>query len=349
MSSLAKTQSPVVESFRSECLEQPERLAELFHAYAEDREIRRELGALKRAMPPGLPILWLGMGASFCSALGGAMRLCLLGRASVALEASEWLHFASGVKGQFAGPILVTTSGESAEMVDLARQDGPGPRILVSNASESPCWSAAKVRLPILAGPERANATKTYVNSTAVCTIIGSELAGHNWQAEVERVKAGFSRGLESALARRNEMENFCRDATAVEVIGRGPSLSGATMGALCVREMSGIRATAHSGGGFRHGPMLDVDSTHVAMILALGRTAELGLRLAKDCVARGGRVILAHSGPVERSRRVLPIPLEAVPEPWESLTSVLVSQALTLALIERFGTSYVRVATTAQ
>lgn len=109
-------------------------------------------------------------------------------------------------------------------------------------------------------------------------------------------------------------------------------------MGALCIREMTGQRAAPHSGAGFRHGPLLDVDESHVAIILALGRAASLGVSLAQDCLARGGRVILVETEERQRSERLLPIKIDAVPEPWEGLTSVLVPQALTLAIAERTG-----------
>ena len=64
-------------------------------------------------------------------------------------------------------------------------------------------------------------------------------------------------------------------------------------MSALCIREMSGTRAAAHTGAGFKHGPNLDVDATHVAIIFALGHTAELGVKLAQECNRRGGKVVL--------------------------------------------------------
>lgn len=121
-------------------------------------------------------------------------------------------------------------------------------------------------------------------------------------------------------------------------------------MGALCLREMVTWRANAHSGGSFRHGPFLDVDSTHIAMILALGSTAELGRRMAEDCITKGGKVMLVvDREPVEGSDRLLTIKIEPVPEGWEGLTSVLVPQALTQALIERVGSRYVRTQTTVQ
>ena len=121
-------------------------------------------------------------------------------------------------------------------------------------------------------------------------------------------------------------------------------------MGALCVREMTKTRAVAHSGGAFRHGPSLDVDSTHLAIVLALGRAAELQGRLARECVARGGKVILVTDHREEvASDQLLSVHIEPVPEPWDALTSVLPSQALTLALMERLGSSYVRVQTTTE
>jgi glutamine---fructose-6-phosphate transaminase (isomerizing) len=340
----------IVDIYRSEVGEQPTRLADLLAAYATDAEVRGQIEALKKALSVELPVLWLGMGASFASSLAGATSLLMAGKASFALEASEWLHYCGGVHHQTAGPILVTTSGVSAELVELTRSTGPDPRIVLCNQSDSPCWRAANIRLPILAGLERANATKTYVNSAAACIILASELRCRPWQTEAGKVVRGFARSLETVLSRRKELEEFSRHARNIEIIGRGPSLGGAIMGALCIREINRLRTFAHSGGGFRHGPNLDVDDSHVAMILALGRTEDLGLRLAEECVRRGGSVILAASGNLSKtSDRMLCIHLECVPEPWEALTSVLVAQALTLALAEERGTDYVRIQTTSE
>jgi len=340
----------IIDVYRGEVDEQPKRLSELLAAYATDAEIRGQIEALKKALPVEPPVLWLGMGASFASSLAGATSLLMAGRASFVLEASEWLHYAGGVHQQAAGPILVTTSGVSAELVELTRRPGPNPRIVLCNQNDSPCWRVANIRLPILAGPERANATKTYVNSAAACIILAAELTGRRWQTEGEQVVAGFARSLETVLGSRKELEEFSRRAKNIEIIGRGPSLGGAIMGALCIREITRLRTFAHSGGGFRHGPNLDVDGSHLAIIPALGRTADLGIRLAEECVRRGGSVILAASGNLSKtSDRMLCIHLECVPEPWEALTSVLVAQALALALAEERGTDYFRIQTTSE
>jgi glucosamine--fructose-6-phosphate aminotransferase (isomerizing) len=147
-----------------------------------------------------------------------------------------------------------------------------------------------------------------------------------------------FSAALDSIFSLRSELERFCRGATNIELVGRGPAHGGAIMGALCIREMTGHRAAPHSGGGFRHGPLLDVNESHLAIVLALGRAAELGVNLALDCHARGGKVILVGTEERQPSERFLPITISSVPEPWEGITSVIVPQALTLAMAERFG-----------
>ena len=98
------------------------------------------------------------------------------------------------------------------------------------------------------------------------------------------------------AFSECGAMEEFCRGAANTEIIGRGPAYGAAIMGAFTIREMSGHRAAPHTGAGFKHGPNLDVDASHVAVIFALGRTAGLGVKLRTECNQRGGKVILVSS-----------------------------------------------------
>ncbi len=322
--------------YEMECREQPTRLASLLDAY-QVPAIREELDKLRKMSLPAGPILFIGMGASYCSSISGSSYLQSCGRPSFTVDAGEWLHY-SGAWEQVALSLLVTTSGESAELVQLCRMGAQRPLALLCNNEKSACWSLVRNRLPIMAGPEYGNATKTYTNATAACIVIASHIVGRRWQEDAERVLRSYPTDLDHVFGLRNEMEGFCRGSANIEVIGRGPAYGGAIMGALCIREMTGQRAAPHSGGGFRHGPLLDVNDSHVAIILALGRTAGLGVSLAQDCLARGGRVILVETEERQRSERLLPIKIASVPEPWEGLTSTIVPQALTLAIAERTG-----------
>jgi glutamine---fructose-6-phosphate transaminase (isomerizing) len=69
-----------------------------------------------------------------------------------------------------------------------------------------------------------------------------------------------------------------------------------------------------------------------------LGHTAELGVKLGQECNRRGGKVVLVSSEEHLATEKLLPVRIEAVPEPWEGITSLLVPQALTLAMVERTG-----------
>lgn len=328
----------ITEIYERECREQPRRLADLLHAYSEDESILAEMNKLKQIAHTSGPILFIGMGASYCSSIAGSVWMQSQGRSSFFVDAGEWLHYSSRVWDQVAASILTTASGESAELVQLCRQEQGKPIVLLCNNPKSPCWLLAKQKLPMLAGPEYANATKTYTNAAAGSIVLASHITGHAWNADAAQMLDAYAESLEKVFNLRGELARFCEGGANIELVGRGPAYGGAIMGALCIREMAGKRAAAHSGAGFRHGPILDVDHSHVAIIIALGHTSELGVKLAQDCNARNGKVILVSSEEHQATEKLLPVKLTAVAEPWEALTSVLVPQALTLALIEKHG-----------
>ncbi len=321
-----------------ECREQPSRLRDLLQTYSNNAAVQAQLKKISEAANTSSPVLWIGMGGSLCSSISGSIHLQSNGRPAFSLDAGEWLHYGKPVWDEAALSVLLTTSGESAELVELIKRDTKQPAALLCNNSASTCWGLAENKLPILAGPEYGNATKTYTNSTAATIILASEILKLPWQDDAEHAIDVFTNHLDPIFSMRDELEAFTRGAANIELIGRGAAYGGAIMGALTIREMSGFRAAPHTGAGFRHGPNLDVDGTHVAMIFALGRAADLGIKLAAECNKRGGKVVLISSEDHERTEQLLPIKVEAVAEPWEGITSILVPQALTLAMIERNG-----------
>jgi glucosamine--fructose-6-phosphate aminotransferase (isomerizing) len=319
-----------------ECREQPERLRELIRAYANDAAICSELKKLKELASRKGPVLFIGMGGSFCSSISGSVMLQSHGKPSFSVDAGEWLNYSTSVWDDAALSVLSTTSGESAELVELFKRGGERALSLICNNPASTCWNLAENRLPILAGPEYGNATKTYTNSTAASIILASEILGRPWLEDAERVVESFASDLDRLFAMRGELESFCRGAANTEIVGRGAAWGGAVMSALCIREMSGHRAAPHTGAAFKHGPNLDVDGTHVAIIFALGHVAELGVKLAQECTRRGGKVVLVSTEQRDATERLFPVRIGEVPEPWEGITSLLVPQALTLGMIER-------------
>lgn len=322
-----------------ECREQPAKLRELIAAYQDDMAIRDQLRAMREmAAKSTAPIIFVAMGGSLCASISASIHLQSHGRSAFSVDAGEWLHYARPVWKEAALSVLVTASGESAELVEFMSQPQDQPMGVICNNQGSPCWERATYRLPILAGPEYGNATKTYTNSTAAGIILASEILGHEWESNADMAGDALARSIGETFAMRERMEEFCRSAQNIEVIGRGGGYGGAWMGALTIREMSGFRAAAHTGAGFKHGPNLDTNDTHVAIIFAVGRAAALGLKLAAECNRKGGRVVLVTNGTIEPTEKLLPIRIDAVAEPWEGITMLPVVQALTLAWIERNG-----------
>ena len=321
-----------------ECREQPEKLNQLLQAYTRDTEIRNVLTRLRGLSRRGGPILFIGMGASYCSSFSGSVLLQMHRRLSFSVDAGEWLHYAQSVWGDAALSVLLTASGESAELVELMKTGSDRPLGLICNNTASTCWRLTENHLPVLAGPEYGNATKTYTNTAAAAILLASEMLERPWRVDAERIAEIFANSLDRIFARRKHLEEFCRGAVNIEIVGRGAAYGAAVMSALTIREMSGFRAAAHTGAGFKHGPNLDVDGTHVAIIYALGRAAGLGVKLADECIRRGGKVVLVSSEDRAPAERLFPVQLDAVAEPWEGITAIPVAQALTLAMVERTG-----------
>jgi glucosamine--fructose-6-phosphate aminotransferase (isomerizing) len=322
-----------------ECRQQPERLRELISTYKHDPEVREQLKKISALAKATGPVIFIGMGGSYCSSVSGSVLLQSHGRPSFSVDAGEWLNYSSSVWNDAAISVLLTTSGESAELVEFIRRNREAlPLALICNNPASACWNLSKERLPILAGPEYGNATKTYTNAAAAAIILASEIVGHAWADDADRAAEVFAESLDPIFAMRGEIDAFCQGAANIEVIGRGAAYGGAFMSALTIREMSGFRAAPHTGAGFKHGPNLDVDATHVAVIFAFGRTAALSMKLAQECNRRGGKVVLVSNEDHAATDKLLPVKIGAVAEPWEGITSILVPQALTLALIERTG-----------
>ncbi|HEX3438015.1 MAG TPA: SIS domain-containing protein [Pseudacidobacterium sp.] len=322
-----------------ECREQPAKLRDLIAAYKDDPDIQDQLRTMREiAARSSAPVIFIGMGGSLCASISASIHLQSHGRPAFSVDAGEWLHYAQPVWKEASISVLVTASGESAELVEFMRQDSGHPMGVICNNQRSPCWERAACRLPILAGPEYGNATKTYTNSTAAGSILASEILAHEWKSNADQAADAVAKSISDSFAMRERMEEFCRGAQNIEVIGRGGGYGAAWMGALTIREMTGFRAAAHTGAGFKHGPNLDTNDTHVAIIFAVGRTAALGRKLAAECNRKGGRVVLVANDTIEPAEKLLPVRIDPVVEPWEGITMLPVVQALTLAWIERNG-----------
>ena len=106
----------------------------------------------------------------------------------------NWRSWVHGPTAAFLAdkPPEIPAAGESAELVQLCRKNLGKPLALLCNNQKSSCWSLTQIKLPIIAGPEYGNATKTYTNATAACIVLASHMAGRTWLREAERVAAAW-------------------------------------------------------------------------------------------------------------------------------------------------------------
>ena len=102
-----------------ECREQPQRFLDLIRAYRSDPEIRSQLKNFRQLSQKPGSVMFIGMGASYCSSFSASVELTTHGRLSFSADAGEWLHYARPVWNDAALSVLLTTSGESAELVKL--------------------------------------------------------------------------------------------------------------------------------------------------------------------------------------------------------------------------------------
>jgi glutamine---fructose-6-phosphate transaminase (isomerizing) len=64
-------------------------------------------------------VIFIGMDGSLCASIGATTDLQTSGRLAFAVDAGEWLHHTYDVWKDAAFSVLVTTSGESADLVRL--------------------------------------------------------------------------------------------------------------------------------------------------------------------------------------------------------------------------------------
>src|SRR6202021_2585434 len=212
---LAATGTEILEI---ECREQPQKLRELVQTLRSDANLKTQLRKLRDLARKDGPALFIGMGASYCASFCGSVLLQSHGKPSFSVDAGEWLHYAQPIWNDTALSVLLTASGESAELVALLRDGSDRPMGLICNNTRSTCWRMAEYRLPVLAGPEYGNATKTYTNTAAASILLASEILDLPWQEDAERVVEIYGGALDRIFAGRADLEAFCRGAANIEI-----------------------------------------------------------------------------------------------------------------------------------
>jgi glutamine---fructose-6-phosphate transaminase (isomerizing) len=248
----------------------------------------------------GRTLVFTGMGSSYDACYPGVAELARAGMAGVHVDSAELLHFRSRMLGPHVLLVVVSQSGESAEVVRLverARAGGDGPTVVaVTNGTENRLASIADHTLDTRAGTETGPSTMTFAASLVVLAAIGRTFAEHAPAATVEALPTQAdlaAASIEHLLADRELPERLARwlgDRTTLVILGRGPARAAAEMGALTIKEAVGMPVESLQTAQFRHGPLELAGPDLAAIVIATEpETAELDVALGRELADTGG------------------------------------------------------------
>jgi glutamine---fructose-6-phosphate transaminase (isomerizing) len=265
-----------------------------------------QLPALERltSVPPDRGLVFTGMGSSYFACHPAICELAAAGVAAVHVDSSELLHFRRNILPSAALLVVVSQSGESAEVVRLLEgtaRGADGPIVLaVTNGVENTLAGLADVVLDTRAGEEVGPSTMTFAAALVVLAAVGRVLSGTP-AADVVRdltkgagVAAVAIEGVLSRAALADEIALWLGDRRTSVILGRGPARAAAEMGALTLKEAVGMPIESLQTAQFRHGPLELSGPDLAALIIATEpETRQLDVGLARELADVGAAALV--------------------------------------------------------
>jgi len=309
--------------FLAEILEQPDALRRAGAAVVAQRDRLDHLAAF--ASSPG-PIVLTGMGGSLDACHAAATALAAAGIMATVRGASELVHFGLPALAQGGILVVVSQSGESAEIVRLAEAvrhtTGRPIVVAVANGADNPLVRLADIPIDTRAGEELAPSTKSFAACLVSLSGIVRALAAGRGAGGGRGAAGGTADGAEGAagggvlgtltaadadaaadaiaalLTEPEAMADALADRlggrSGFVALGRGAALAAAQMGALLLAEAVGLAAASHETGDFRHGPLEMAGPGLAVALLALeDATLDLDLALADELIDAGSALLV--------------------------------------------------------
>lgn len=283
-------------------------------------------------------IVLTGMGSSFHALHPLNLQLVEYGFRSVMIETSELVHYYSRLLEEKSLIIVVSQSGQSAEIVGLLDVNQRRcPIIAVTNTATSPLANQSDVTILTHAGKEFSVSCKTYLTTLMALRWLGTILCDGVLDLLREEL-ALCAPAVQQYLNRwKNHASAFVNLLAGIQhlfIVGRGASLAAVGTGALIIKESDHFPAEGLSSAAFRHGPfeMLGQKS----FVLVFGgdhRTRDLNLRLLHDIRKHQGRAEF-----VSENSELEPCRLPEAPSSIQPIFEILPVQMITLALGTRAG-----------
>jgi len=178
--------------------------------------------------------------------------------------------------------ILVSQSGRSAEVVDLAVGASGQSLLAITNYHPSPLGEVCGSQLNLGNLPDSSVSFVSFTGTMLALGLLADRWAGRSepgrWKAAIEQSMAAVM-GAEDRLA---EIASRLADAPSVDFVAPAPAVSAAEEAALMFREGPRIMATGMETRQYLHGPM-DAAKTAAHVVFGGAREALLVDQLAEQ------------------------------------------------------------------
>jgi len=284
-----------------------------------------QLATLRRvpAVGNGRSLVFTGMGGSYDACYAPVTALASAGITGVMVDSAELLYFRRPTLAGGTVLVVVSQSGESAEVIRLVEHGEPERPLVVSitNGLDNTLARLANVALDSRAGQEQGPSTMTFGAALVVLATLAHVLAGQSADDALHRVDldAGAAADaieavLDTVEDRAGQLRAWLGDRPILTLLARGAGRAASEMGALTLKEAARFPAEAMESAQFRHGPLeLAGNDAAVVLIATEPATRSVDTRLAAELVAAGAAVlrIVCDGGPVAGAETIFLGPVD--------------------------------------
>lgn len=291
-------------------------------------------------------VILTGMGASLYSCYPLWLTLSMGKIPATLWDTSELINFGSDILTPKTLLIVVSQSGESAEIKRLVEMDRPVAfMIAVTNQAQSTLSKRADIVIDIRAGEEATVSTKTYLTSLAVLHLLGEQISSGNLQTEkqeIVRIADKLETYLKDSRAIISKAAAFLEAPKQLAVLGRGFSMASAQTASLILEEASRIFSFGLTAAQFRHGPRELMQPEFRSIIFGgASNTHHLNQQLALEIADHSRYVVLiTPESWAPENPHILTIEIPKVSSRLLPMVEIVPIQLLTIPLAEALGST---------
>jgi glucosamine--fructose-6-phosphate aminotransferase (isomerizing) len=264
--------------------------------YYQSSDVCDTLDQISKVQPK--KVVFSGMGSSHFCSIAASIYLKSRGIECEVISAGELLYYESEILNRDTLLVLISQSGESAEIVHMIQKLPKDVMVVaITNQMSSTLANRGDFSFDLHVAQEKSVTTRTYLGSVVLVQLIAETLCHSDRNNLFKNLKhtIGYLRDyLEDYDTQMVKLKSFAKEMQYLCILGRGYALETVQAGALFMREVLRFPALDFDCAEFRHGPMEMVQSDFHGIVLApTGETQVLNIKMASDIAEKDGKVIL--------------------------------------------------------